>query len=251
VAKILIFSKWNFDKTTCRIKDRVEKMIIEVVGSAGSGKSTLAKALSERLDNARLELPPSISKTENIPFFVRNTLGIFPILPSIYLRRKGRYSPWYHFLFTVILHGWHKVLDQKTFKVNSIFILDQGPVYMITFETLFGSTMFESNISKKYWERTFYTWSKTLDLVIWLDASLPVLVERIRKRETRHGIKGLYDMDAYRYLEAYHQAYDSVISKLRINSNKLKVLPIDTGQYSLEDTINIIVNHLQQENHKV
>lgn len=226
-------------------------MIIEIIGSAGSGKSTLAKALSERIYNVRLESPPSIWKAENIPFYVSNIIAISPILPSIYLRRDGRYSTWYHFIFSVILNGWQQVLNQKALKGKSVFILDQGPIYMITFETLFGSTMFESNTSKKYWDRAFHIWAETLDLVIWLDASLPVLVERIRKRKTKHGIKGLYDVDAYQYLESYHQAYESVVSKLTDCSNTIKLLHLDTGLNSLEETVEIVINEIHLEDSQV
>lgn len=219
-------------------------MIIEFVGPAGAGKSTLSKALSERIDNARLETKPSYRKAENIPYFARNTLSTLPILPQIFLRINGKYPLWEHIVFTVTLNGWHEVLNKKNHKGVSVLILDQGPVYMIAYETLFGFPRFESNAFKKYLDRAFHCWAETLDLVIWLDTSLPVLLERIHQREKQHSVKDLGDVDAYQYLESYRKVYDNVVSRLKACSSKLRVLRIDTGQYSPEKAVEKVIYEL-------
>ena len=222
-------------------------MIIEIIGPAGAGKSTLAKALVEQIGHAKIETPPSYRKAENFFFFVRNSYSILPILSQFCLRKNGRYSLWHHFISLVMINGWHQVLNQKALTRESIIILDQGPVYMIAFERLFGYARYETSISKKYWERAFQRWAETVDRLIWLDTSAQVLVERIRKRETMHGIKSLNDKDACQYLESYRQTYESVISSLVACSNALKVLCIDTGRFSLEATVAKVINELHLE----
>lgn len=222
-------------------------MIIEIIGPAGSGKSTLAKALFERISHVKIVTPPSIWKAANVFYFVRNTCSIFPILTQFYLLNNGRYSLRHHYFSMVMLNGWHQVLNQRALNGESVIILDQGPVYMIAFETLFGCARLKSNTSNKYWDRAFLRWAETLDLVICLDTSLPVLVDRIRKRETKHGIRTLGDKDAYQYLEFYRQAYESVVSRLLSCSTDLKVLRIDTGKFSLRESVERVVNELSLE----
>jgi deoxyadenosine/deoxycytidine kinase len=221
-------------------------MIIEIIGVAGAGKSTLTNALAKRIKNIQIEMPPSYRKAENIPFFAHNSLAIFPILPRIFLRRR-RHPIRYHIVLTVILNGWHRLLNQKALKGESVFILDQGPIYMIAFENLFGPEMGESNSSKKYWDHAYRCWAETLEVVIWLDAALPVLVDRIRTRETRHTVKSVGDQDAYQYLETYRQAYESVVSRMNTVSGSLKVLRLDTGENSLDMTVERVIHELHLE----
>lgn len=136
-----------------------------------------------------------------------------------------------------MLNGWHQVLNQKAHQEDMIFVLDQGPVYMLTILTLFGPERIRPNNLKKWWDRAFHRWAETLDLVIWLDTSLPELVDRIRAREIWHGVKDKGDVAAYQYLESYRQAYESVIARLITCSDQLKVVRVDTGQSTLEETV--------------
>jgi len=218
-------------------------MIIEIIGPAGSGKSTLSKALSERLAYVRLENPPSFRKVEYIPFYVRNSLSLFPILSRVYLRNR-RLPPKELFVFMVMLNGWHQELKQEALKSESIIILDQGPVYMLTILTMFDAGSLKSNNSEKYWDRAFRCWAETLDLVIWLDTSLPELVERIRTRQIWHKVKDRSDVDAYRYLESYRQGFENVISRLKACSNTLRILRLNTGRNSLEETMKNVIDEL-------
>jgi deoxyadenosine/deoxycytidine kinase len=226
-------------------------MIVELIGLAGSGKSTLTKALSDSNNNIRIEAPPSYKKVENFPFYVWNTLDILANLPRIFLDKNEKYPSWNHFISNVLLNGWHQKLTQKAVKGESVIILDQGPVYMITFETLFGIANTESKTSKKFWNRAFHCWAETLDMVIWLDASLPVLVERIRSREIWHSVKDRDDLDAYNYFEKYRQAYESVVSRLTTCSNTLKVFHLDTDQNSLDETVEIVLKEIHQKDNRV
>ena len=218
--------------------------IIELVGLAGTGKSTLSKALAERTNNIRLEALPRLGQVKSIPFVLRHTFSILPILPGIYLHKNQRCSAWDHFKLTMLLYGWHERLHVKALENESVFVLDQGPVYMMAYETLFGTGRIQSEFSRRSWDHVFHRWAETLDMVIWLDTHLPVLTERIRKRETRHGVKSKSDADAYQYLASYRQAYEYVISRLTACSDKLKILSFDTGENSLDETLSKVITEL-------
>lgn len=226
-------------------------MIIEFIGPAGVGKSTLTKALSERLACVKLETPPSFRKVEDIPFYVRNTFSLLPILSRIYLRRNGKLPPREFFVFRVMLNGWHQVLKQEALRSGSIIILDQGPVYMLTILTMFDSGGFKANNSEKYWDCAFRNWAETLDVVVRLDTSLPILVQRIRTREIWHKVKDRSDVDAYRYLESYRLGFENVISRLKAYSSTLRILRVDTGRNSLEETMENVIAELHLEDAQV
>ena len=222
-------------------------MIVEIIGLAGAGKSTLSTTLSKCTDQVILETYPFYRRTENISFFVRNIFLFLPSMLRIYLLKDGRYPSWEQLVSMVILNGWYRVLNQRAFKEDKIYILDQGPVYMLVELTLFGPERIKQSNVELWWDHAFRNWAETIDLVIWLDASLPIIVERIRSREIWHSVKDRSDDDAYQYLEFYRRAYESVISRLMTCSTTLKVLRLDTGQNSLKETVEKVVNELRHE----
>jgi deoxyadenosine/deoxycytidine kinase len=222
-------------------------MIVEIIGLAGTGKSTLSNVLSKCTDQVILETPPFYRRTDNISFFVRNLFLFLPSMLRIYLHKNGRYPSWEQLVGLVILNGWHRVLNQRAFKEDKIYILDQGAIYLLVELTLFGPERIKQSNVKLWWDHVFRNWAETIDLVIWLDTSLPVLVERIRSREIWHSIKDRNDDDAYQYLELYRRAYESVISRLMTCSTTLKVFRLDTGQNSLKETLEKVVNELHLE----
>ena len=150
-------------------------------------------------------------------------------------------------MFMLILNGWYRMLKQRAYQNGKIVILDQGPVYMLTVLSLFGPERIKSNYMLRWWEESYRHWAETLHLVIWLDTSLPVLVERIRRREIWHSVKDRDEENAYQYLESYRNGYESVISKLVAYSKTLKILHLDTGQNSLEETMGNVINELHLE----
>jgi deoxyadenosine/deoxycytidine kinase len=222
-------------------------MIIELIGPAGAGKSTISKALSAQIELSKLETCPSYKKIQNIPFFIRNTLSIFSTLPQLFFCRNNRSKYLDHFVFLIMINGWHKILNAKSLNSKQVYILDQGPIYMLTFETLFGSARFVRNPSKRYWDRVYQDWADTIDLVVWLDTSLPILVERIRNRETKHGLKDVDDSYAYQCLGSYRLVYEYVVSRMLACSNKIRVLRLDTGRNSLDEAVEKIIRELHLE----
>jgi deoxyadenosine/deoxycytidine kinase len=220
-------------------------MIIEIIGLAGSGKSTLSRTLFEQLDHVRLENPPSVQSGGNIPFYLRNTLSMLPSFSRIYFHKDGKWPTFQQIIFMEMLNGWNRVLEQQAHQERALFILDQGPVYMLMNLTLFGPERIKPDHLPNWWDQVFHRWANAVDLVVWLDAALPELVSRVRAREIWHGVKDRNDADACEYLESYWRAYDTVVSHLTAASQKLKVLRVDTGQYTLEETVKKVLVEIQ------
>jgi cytidylate kinase len=220
-------------------------MIIELIGPAGAGKSTLSKALSGWYVNINLVSPPYFRNIEDVPFYVRNSLSVFPFLSQVFFN-NGKLPLRDHFVFILLLNGWFQLLNQKAQKEDSYIVLDKGPVYFLMMLNMFGSDWLKSNSTKQWWDYIYHQWAETLDLVIWLDTALPILVDRVRGRENWHSVKDRPDHDAYQHLESYRQVYEAVISRLAACSKKFKVLHVDTGKYSLLETVDVVLEQLSR-----
>ena len=73
-------------------------------------------------------------------------------------------------------------------------------------------------------------WAQTLDVVIYLDASDDVLIERIRTRRQAHPVKDLPAEEVGRFLSAYRRAYERVIDDLlACGGPQVAHLRADTG----------------------
>ena len=223
-------------------------MIVEIIGPAGAGKSTLSKALSENIDDIKPVFPPSFRKTQDIPFFIGNGLKLLSTLSWNSFQKGSKFPSQVEFLsIVIVLNGWHQVIYRKALKDDKIFILDQGPVYMLMILTLLCAERMKPNKMEKWWDHSIRNWAETLDLVIWLDTSLPMLLERIRGREKRHGAKEIADIDAYQYLKSCRQAYESVTSRMELYSDSFKVLRLDSGKNSLEESVEKVIHELHLE----
>lgn len=221
-------------------------MIIELIGLAGSGKSSLADMLTNHHSNIRKGFPPSYYDAENIPFFVRNAVTVLPGFISSFFDKKIKFSRWHHLIYNVLINGWPQILRQEALDHASALLLDQGPIYMMTFEIMFGFGMNRSNSAVKFWKRAYHHWAETLDIVVWLDASTELLIERVRARKKWHGIKKSDDIDAFTYMDTCRQTYSSVVSQLITHSPGLKLIKVDTGNNNLDECVHFVLQRIYQ-----
>ena len=72
-------------------------------------------------------------------------------------------------------------------------------------------------------------------MVIWLDATNDVLLDRIRNRQQEHIVKAEPAKVIYEYLDRYRVEYEFILSVLTSKKTGLKVLRFDTGQQGTQD----------------
>jgi len=216
-------------------------LIVELVGPAGAGKTTLAQALSQHSKRIRTDTAPYYRKIEDIPFYARNTLGLMPIFFHLYRNMNGRWLTREEIAWMAILNGWHQVLRQQLSMKGTVVILDQGPVFMLAWLYGFGPERLKSQCAKQWWGSMYKEWANTLDMVIWLDTSDATLVERIRARDVRHGVKQKSDPDAFEFLARWRLADAQVLSALTAEAGGPQVIRFDTAQNSPDEIVNKVL----------
>jgi hypothetical protein len=75
-------------------------------------------------------------------------------------------------------------------------------------------------------------------MVVWLDASNDVLLDRIRTRRQEHIVKTQPATVVYEFLDSYRVEYEFILSILTAKESGLKVLKFDTGRQQPKDIEN-------------
>jgi adenylate kinase family enzyme len=205
--------------------------VIEIVGPAGAGKTTLYQALSRYPESIRLENFPDVRKAADAPFFILNGLRLMPSLLRLY-RLDSRQLTRREFAWMTILGGWAALLRKESNHGNKALILDQGPIYLLTEMRLFGPEYLRQKAAERIWQDLYGRWKSTLHMVVWLDASDQILLDRIRNRRQEHIVKTQPATVVYEFLDRYRAEYELILSALTAHETGLKVLRFDTGQQS-------------------
>jgi hypothetical protein len=217
--------------------------VVEIVGPAGAGKTTLYQALGRYPDSICLGNFPDVRKVADAPFFILNGLRLIPSLHRLY-RLDSRQLTRREFAWLTILSGWSALLRRGSNNGNKVLILDQGPVYLLAEMRLFGPEYLRHKTAEWIWQDLYGRWMNTLDMVVWLDASDQILLDRIRNRQQEHIVKTQPATIGYEFLDRYRAEYELILSTLTAHKTDLKVLRFDSGQQSLQDIKNQFFSEL-------
>ena len=101
----------------------------------------------------------------------------------------------------------------------------------------FGPENLKSQAVKQWWEKTYLQWAGTLDMVVCLDTSDAILLQRIRARETWHGFKNLSESEVIEILARFREAHKKVLSGLMVGERGPGVLCFDTAKKSQDEIV--------------
>ena len=217
--------------------------VVEIVGPAGAGKTTLYQALDCYTDFIRLENFPDVRKAADAPFFILNGIQLIPSLLHLY-RSNSRQLTRREFAWMSILNGWSDLLRRESNDDKKVIILDQGPVYLLAEMRLFGPEYLRQNTAQPFWQSLYESWGATLDMVVCLDATNDVLLNRLRNRRQEHTVKNQPPMVVFEFLDSYRTEYEFLLSRLTAKKAGLKVLQFDTEQQRPQDIVNQFISEL-------
>jgi thymidylate kinase len=203
-------------------------VLVELVGPPGAGKSTLQRGLLERYDD--LEPTPLLRKRPYTHILARHTLAALGTLA-----RRRALDPRYP-VDQVRMMAYLRALPEvfATGDGRRIVLFDQGPLFSLTRPYLADAKLAE------WWESTFATWRRRLDLVVLLDAPDEVLLERIEERLKFHRVQGRDRQDALAFLSNTRGVYERALARLVEDEPAPAVLRVDTGGLSADAAVDHI-----------
>jgi len=207
--------------------------VVEVVGPAGAGKSSLCRILSGYPERIRIEYHLDVHKLQDLLLLSVYQFRLLPRLMRLY-RGHGRWLTHQEYTWLTMLMAWPGRLRRNRRADDKIVILDQGPIYLLAEQKIFGPDWLRILGSGSTWQKMYHNWATTLDLLVWLDTDNDRLMQRINSRNKEHTVKNEPAEKVYEFLNTYRTAYNDVFRRFRADPDCPRTISFDTGRESLE-----------------
>ena len=207
--------------------------VVEVVGPAGAGKSSLCRMLGGYPESIRIEYHLDVHKLRDLLLLSVYSSRLLPRLMHLY-RGHGRWLTRQEYTWLTMLMAWPGRLRRNRRADNKIVILDQGPIYLLAEQKIFGPDWLRILGPGSTWQKMYHNWATTLDLLIWLDTDNDRLMQRINSRNKEHIVKNGPAEKVFEFLNAYRSAYNDVFRRFRADPDCPKIISFDTGREPLD-----------------
>jgi shikimate kinase len=222
------------DPTVSAVAPKQRKVrVVEVVGPAGAGKSSLCRVLSGYPERIRIEYHPDVHKLRDLLLLSVHQFRLIPRLMHLH-RGHGRWLTHREYTWLTMLTAWPGRLRRNRRTDDKIVILDQGPIYLLAEQKIFGPDWLRILGSGSTWQKMYHDWATTLDLLIWLDTDNDRLMQRINSRQKEHIVKDEPAEKVFEFLDMYRAAYNDVFRRFRAEADCPRIISFDTGQESLD-----------------
>jgi shikimate kinase len=215
--------------------------VLELLGPAGAGKSSLLRTLARRDPDICTEI--CFREIKNIPIVMLNALALAPALVGAY--RDHRKPEWCDIKQIARMKAYYPLLGREGSRSYRAVILDEGPIFLLTWLHAFGQDRLKSQVIEKLSQNALDRWAKKMDAIIWLDAPNAVLARRIRERRKPHRVKGETEKEIHKFLSHYRVSYELIISKLTADRGP-KVIRFNTEQSSLDQIADEVMVKMSQ-----
>jgi thymidylate kinase len=214
--------------------------VAELIGVAGCGKTTLARALAGR-DGA---IRPHLG-VWRLPRTLLIGTGIRTIPSLIALRRRQRLR-WSDAKYMIRFAALHDLLSRESAAQYESVLLDEGVVFALAWLRARGHEDLRQPGFDDWWRLALQKCGSVIDVVIWLDASDSVLLQRVRGRHQAHPMKDATDRALCDFLARWRTAYEFVIEELQQLSGT-RVIRLVTESRSAEELAAVAVTMLDRE----
>jgi len=211
--------------------DGTRHFLVEITGVAGSGKSTLARHLADDSADARIAEFIHTRIPRHLAHMVLSIPRLLPILARN-LVMPPRLS-WADVKLLVYVAEWDRFLRARAEYRHGLTLFDQGPVYALVRLRAQGKGVTRSAAFTRWWDGALERWAGALAAVVYLDASDPVLLERIDGRAQAHATKGQPEDAARGFLERYRRLFEEALGRLD-RAGGPQVVRVDSGATSAD-----------------
>lgn len=211
---------------------RVEPRRVEIVGVAGTGKSTLARTLVHRYPECRAADFLHTRSPDHWRYVAHSVPRVAPLLART--AQLSSFLSWDEVKLLVYVSEWSRYLDSHQPNRIGTTVLDQGPLYALAC-LLWGRKPATRHVRFRAWmDEMLAHWSRELGLIVWLEASDDVLLERINDRAQGHAAKGEVAETALELLRRHGDAYGYVLGQIE-RLGQPPVRRLDTSTRSSDD----------------
>jgi shikimate kinase len=212
-------------------------LVLELFGLPAAGKSTVDRKLRER--DTTIQPLPLPSTLGYLPYAASNVLPWVPTYLTRY--RRTRWFTWKEIRLMTYLATFPSMLVRRGSAAGVASVMNPGAVYWLSYLRELGPELTKSPAYVDWWQRKFDQWMSILDIVVWLDASDDVLMERIDARDTwRHRVKEMSRQEAMEFLVQWRARYAKMVSVLADNGGP-RVLSFRTDEVSVDDVVNEVL----------
>ena len=203
-----------------RASSGTEPLLVEVIGPAGAGKSTLLERASEA-DGSVAALRLEMRKFT--PAAVLRMLCLLPLGRAYRTRLRQLFR---QEICRIAAREARETSSERT--PCRFVLLDEGPVYRLVRRRAVGYRGRQTRGLEDWGRALVRRWAESVDVILWLDAPDPVLIQRMRTRDKLHAMKNGTDDEIGRFLQRYRQCYREVLGEIAPEGGS-RILHVDTG----------------------
>jgi hypothetical protein len=138
---------------------------------------------------------------------------------------------WREVKLVIYVSEWLRYLSIRCEPGQSMWVLDQGPIYALGRLEAVGKPFTTSAAYRRWHQRMVEAWSGKLSRIVFLDAPDPVLVKRIGGRSQDHETKGQSPDVSYEFLGRHRRAFNRTVIAVELAGGP-EAQRIDTGAAS-------------------
>lgn len=184
-------------------------LLVEIIGPAAAGKTSLLRVLCSTDDKIRAGL--DIGPLRSFSALVRK-VGLFV---PVWVRDRSHHR-WFNrkeVKSIVFLEAWYRELEQPGSTDVLAAVFDHGPLYRLARLREFGPEITRTEPFERWWRACRDRWVGALDLVVWLDASDGVLLQRVQDRGHQYLDATPSGEDKHEFLARYRRAFAEVLEQ--------------------------------------